>query len=374
MTYHRDVAPILQNRCVECHRPGEIGPFSLATFERARAKSKTIREVVAERRMPPWFAHPDHGTWENDRHLTAAEIGTLSAWVDAGAPEGNPKDAPTPREWTEGWAIGKPDQVWQLPSKVKVPAEGTIPYRYVRVRTGLKEDRWVQAYQIRPSVREAVHHILVFVLYPFNRLREQPKIDGGLLNGYFAVMVPGERPVIYPEGMGKYLPAGSSLLFQIHYTAFGKEVWDRSKFGVVFAKKRPKHVVITRGIINKKIQIPPGAANHPEKALYTFKRDARILGFLPHMHVRGKSFRYTAIHSEGREEILLDVPRYDFNWQLYYKYAEPKPVKKGTKIRALAHFDNSKDNPANPDPSKRVRYGEQTWEEMLNGYVDFIED
>ena len=374
VTFHRDVAPILNRRCVECHRPGEIGPFPLLTYERARSKAKSIKLAVSERRMPPWFASPEHGAFANDRRLTKVEIDTLVRWADTGAAEGDRKDAPPAPEFPEGWVIGKPDAVWKIPRPFRVPAEGTIPYKYSFVQTRLKEDKWVRAIEIRPGVREVVHHILVFVRYPLKRLREQPRIDGGLFYGYFGVMVPGERPMIYPEGQGKVLPAGSVLIFQIHYTAIGKEHEDRTSVGMKFWDKPPENEILTRGIVNKRIRIPPGAADHREDARFTLRHGARILGFLPHMHVRGKSFRYVAEYPDGREEILLDVPKYDFNWQLFYRLKEPKRVPEGTKIRAIARYDNSKDNPANPDPSAQVRFGDQTWDEMLIGYMDFIKD
>ena len=242
------------------------------------------------------------------------------------------------------------------------------------VRTGLNEDSWIQAVEVRPGNRQVVHHVLVFVQFPLARLKEAPPHDGGLLHGYFAIMVPGESPMVFPEGMGKKIPAGATLIFQVHYTTTGEAAEDQTSIGVVFAKKPPAQEVVTRGIVNALIRIPPGAANHEETSNFTFDSDAKILSFLPHMHVRGKSFRYIAVHPDGKEEILLDVPKYDFNWQTCYRTKEPKAVKKGTKIRCIAHFDNSKDNPANPDPSKEVRFGQQTWEEMLIGYMDFVKE
>jgi mono/diheme cytochrome c family protein len=371
VSYHKDVAPILQKRCVECHRPGEIGPFSLLTFADAKKSAKRVKEAVAAKRMPPWHAAPGAGTWANDRSLTDAERAAIVNWVDGGTPEGNPKDGPAPRPFTEGWSIGTPDVVYRLPKPEKVPAEGTVPYRYVRVPTQLKEDRWVAAMEVRPSARKVVHHVLVFLQYPLNRLREQPPLDGGLEHGYFGIMVPGESPTVFPEKTGKKIPAGAWLIFQIHYTAVGEAMEDQTSIGIIWAKAPAEREVVTRGIVNQRIVIPAGAADHKEEAVFSFDQNARILGFLPHMHVRGKAFRYTAIHPDGREEVLLDIPRYDFNWQTCYR---PKDlhVKAGTKIRATARFDNSKGNPANPDPGKEVRFGPQTWEEMLIGYIDFI--
>jgi mono/diheme cytochrome c family protein len=371
-TYHKDVAPIFHKRCVECHRPGEIGPFSLLSYPKARSSAAQIKEVVRNRRMPPWHADPKVGQWKNDRSLTAAEIDLIAKWADAGAPEGDAKDAAPAPKFAEGWQIGTPDAVYRLPRAQKIPAEGTVPYRYVPVPTLLREDKWVQAIEVRPGARQVVHHVLVFVQFPLARLKEQPPLDGGLTNGYFGIMVPGESPMVFPEGMAKKIPAGAILLFQLHYTATGEAAEDQTEIGLQWAKKPVTQEVVTRGVNNRQIRIPPGAANHPEQASFTFDSDARILSFLPHMHVRGKAFRYTAIHPDGKEEALLDVPAYDFNWQTCYRLKEPKAVKKGTRIRADARFDNSKGNPANPDPTKEVRFGEQTWDEMLIGYMDFV--
>ena len=374
VTFHKDVEPIFQKRCVECHRPGEIGPFSLLQYGKAKSQSKQIKEVVVQRRMPPWHADPKIGTWKNDRRLSDGEVAVIAGWVDAGAPEGDPKDAPAARVFPEGWLIGTPDAVFKIPRPQKIPAEGAVPYRHAIARTTLKEDTWVQAIEVRPSAREVVHHVLVFVQFPLQRLKEQPQFDGGLLHGYFGIMVPGESPMVFPEGMGKKVPAGANMVFQIHYTTNGKEAEDQTSIGLLFAKKPVKQEVITRGIVNPAIRIPPGAADHEETAAFTFDSDARILSFLPHMHVRGKAFKYVAVHPDGKEEVLLDVPKYDFNWQTCYRMKEPKAVKKGTRIKAYARFDNSRGNPANPDPSKEVRFGQQTWEEMLIGYMDFVKE
>jgi len=370
LSFHKDVEPIFQKRCVECHRPGEVGPFSLLKYEKAKSSAKQIKEVVVKRRMPPWHADPKIGEWKNDRHLSTQEIDTIAGWVDAGAPEGDPKDAPPPRKFNDGWQIGTPDAIYTIPRKEHVPAEGTLPYRNLFVMTGLKEDRWVQAVEIRPTARQVVHHVLAFVIYPLNRLKEQPKIDG--LNGYIGIYVPGESPMVFAEGMGKVLPANATIAFQIHYTATGDAADDQTSIGFVWAKTRPKQEVVTHSVTNTGIRIPAGAADHPQEASYTFTHDAQILSFLPHMHVRGKAFKYVAVGPDGKEEVLLDVPRYDFNWQTCYRLKEPKAVKRGTTIRAYARFDNSKDNPFNPDPAKDVRWGQQTWEEMLVGYLDYV--
>ncbi|HLY72592.1 MAG TPA: hypothetical protein VKU80_00610 [Planctomycetota bacterium] len=372
ITFHKDVEPIFQRRCVECHRPNEIGPFSLLRYDRAKSSAKQIKDVVLRRRMPPWHADPKIGEWKNDRHLSPQEIGTIAGWVDAGAPEGDPKEAPAAPKFVEGWHIGTPDATWSIPRKEHVPAEGTVPYRNFFVPTLLKEDKWVHAVEVRPGARQVVHHVLVFVLYPLNRLKEQPRLDG--LNGYVGIYVPGEGPTTYPEGMGKYVPAGATLAFQIHYTTNGEAADDQTQIGFIWAKSRPPQEVVTHSVSNQRLRIPAEAADHPEEAAFTFPRDAKILSFLPHMHVRGKAFKYVAVSPEGTEEVLLDVPRYDFNWQTCYRLREPKAVRKGTTIHAYARFDNSRGNPANPDPSKEVRWGQQTWEEMLVGYLDYVND
>ena len=294
----------------------------------------------------------------------------ITGWVDAGAPEGEAKDAPPAPKFIEGWQIGTPDAIYTIPRKQSVPAEGTIPYRNLLVPTNLKEDKWVQAVEVRPTARTVVHHVLAFVIYPLNRLKEQPKIDG--LNGYVGIYVPGEGPTVFPEGMGKYVPAGATIGFQIHYTATGEAAEDQTQIGFIWAKKRPSQEVVTNSATNTAIRIPAGAGDHPQEASFTFTHDAKLLSLLPHMHVRGKAFKYVAISPDGKEEVLLDVPRYDFNWQICYRLKEPKALKRGTTIRAFARFDNSKDNPFNPDPTKDVRWGQQTWEEMLVGFMDYV--
>jgi hypothetical protein len=373
-TFHKDVLPILQKRCQDCHRPGEIGPFPLLTYADAKKVAKRVKEAVTSRRMPPWHADPKHGEWANDRHLSDLEVKTLAAWAEGGTPEGSSKDAPPARKFVSGWTIGTPDSVYRIPRPERIPAEGTIPYKYVNVPTGLKEDRWVQAMEVRAGAKEVVHHILVFILYPLHRLKEQPPLDGGLQGGYFAILVPGESPTVYPEGQGKLVPAGATLVFQIHYSAVGKPMEDQSSIGIVWAKRPAQQEVLTRGIVNTGIRIPPGADNHKEEATFTFDSDAKILGLLPHMHVRGKAFKYVLLSPDGPEQILLDVPKYDFNWQTCYRPKQPIAVKKGSRIRATAHYDNSKNNPANPDPTKEVRFGQQTWEEMFIGYIDFVKE
>jgi len=370
VTYAGDVAAVVQNRCQSCHRPGEVGPFPLLTYDDARGHAAMIREVVDDRRMPPWHADPRYGHFKNDRSLTPRERATLIAWVDQGTPLGDPKALPAPQTFPEGWSIGTPDVVFELPEPNTVPAQGTVEYVHVRVPTKFKEDVWVQAAEARPGDRTVVHHIIVYVdehRYFKGRGGRDP---GAHLCGY----APGDMPSVFPEGTAKKIPAGSDLIFQIHYTPTGTIRTDRSKVGLVFARGPVKHQAYTRGIAQPRFQIPPGADSHPVASSFTFGRDAQLLSFMPHMHLRGKSFRYEATYPDGKKETLLSVPAYDFGWQSYYTLDAPKAMPKGTKIDCEARFDNSDKNPYNPDPTKPVRWGEQTWQEMMIGYVDYIED
>jgi peroxiredoxin len=374
VTYSADVATIVQNKCQSCHRPGEVGPFPLLTYDDVRKHSAMIHEVVDERRMPPWHADPRHGHFQNDRSLSAKERATLLAWIDQGSPLGDPQKLPAARTFPEGWTIGKPDVVFEIPEPFTVPAQGTVEYVHIRVPTKLKEDVWVQAAEARPGDRSVVHHIVV--LLDDHKLVKNlgRRRGGGISEHHFCGYAPGDMPLVCPPGTGKLIPAGSDLVFQIHYTPTGTLKTDRSKVGLIFAKGPVEHKVVTHGIAQPRFEIPPGADNHPVESAFTFESDVHLLSFMPHMHLRGKSFRYEATFPDGRKEVLLNVPAYDFGWQSYYILAEPRAMPKGTRIDCLAHFDNSTANPANPDPAKTVRWGDQTWEEMMIGYVDYMDD
>jgi hypothetical protein len=293
----------------------------------------------------------------------------LVQWVQAGCPEGDPKDAPLPMSFVEGWRIGKPDLVLESPVAQKVPARGAIRYRYVKVPTHLSEDKWIRAVEVRPSASEVVHHLLVFIQLPPGdpRARLYNSMRGGL-NGYFAGMVPGQAAVSFPEGTAKLLPKGATLIFQIHYTANGKEMEDRPRIGFKFADKAPEHEVLTQAAANKSFLIPPNDSNYEVTASHTFFRPVRLLSVNPHSHVRGKAFKYELFYPDGRSEVLLNLPRYDFNWQIEHQFATPVDVPAGSRLQVTAWYDNSTGNPANPDPSKAVKFGEQTWEEMMIGY------
>jgi thiol-disulfide isomerase/thioredoxin/mono/diheme cytochrome c family protein len=372
-TYHNRISRIVQANCLECHRDGGVGPFPLATRAELLAHKGMIKKVVGNDSMPPWHAaKPEKGPspFVNDRSLNAADKKDLLAWFENGAPEGNEADAPLPRTFPKEWAIGTPDLVVQLPKPVAIKATGTMPYEVVTVETNLDEDKWVNAVEVQPSAREVVHHVLVFALHPLKpgEIDLRPR---GEAQGYFAAYVPGNNHQIMPEGFARKLPKGSRLRFQIHYTPNGKATTDRTRVGFRFAKEAPKHEIFVLSLANPKFRIPPGAGNHEDKAQIRIPVDAVILAYSPHMHVRGKACRYELETADGTKTTLLDVPHYDFNWQLQYKLAEPLKVSKGTTLRFTAWFDNSENNPANPDPKATVKWGPQTTDEMLLGYVEY---
>ena len=334
-----------------------------------------IRKVVGKGTMPPWFAATPAdkpSPWANDRTLPAADKADLLAWLASERPLGDPADAPKPLSFADGWLIGEPDAVFQFEKPVMVKATGTMPYRYVTVETKLTEDKWVKAIEIRPSARDAVHHVLMFVLPPGEPGGPLAEAMLEQRQGFFGIYVPGQSVLSYPEGYAKFLPKGSRLRFQMHYTPNGKATEDRTRVGMLFADQKPRFEVKVAGIADARIAIPAGAANHPETASRRLPANATILGFLPHMHLRGKAFRYEFVPAGGKAETLLDVPRYDFNWQLYYRLAEPLTLSKAATVKATGWFDNSKGNPANPDPTKVVRWGPQTFDEMLLGYVEYV--
>jgi hypothetical protein len=369
VTYAAEVAPILQAKCQSCHRPGQVGPFALLTFDQARRWAASIYEVVDDRRMPPWHADPRYGKFENDRGLTPRERATLLAWVEHGTPLGDPQKIPPPRKFPEGWTIGEPDVVLEIPEPYTVAAQGVLPYQRFRVPTGFAEDKWVQAAEARPGDRSVVHHIIVYV-----DDHERDADPHGSSDAHLCGYAPGDMPSIYPTGTAKRIPAGSDLIFEMHYTPMGRVRTDQSSVALIFAKRPVTHQAFTKGIAQPRFAIPPGAENYPVESSFTFSDDAHLLSFMPHMHLRGKDFRYTAAYPDGTSEVLLSVPAYDFGWQSTYRLAEPKAMPKGTRIDCLAHFDNSAGNPANPDPTKTVRWGQQTFEEMMIGFIDYVED
>jgi thiol-disulfide isomerase/thioredoxin len=372
ITYHNRISRLLQNNCNECHRPGEPAPFTLTSHADVKDHAPMIKKVVAKNIMPPWHAKADPenpNTFLNDRSLSDADKADLIKWLESGAPEGNPADAPIQRKWVQGWRMGQPDLILQAPQPQTIPASGTIPYRYVMVPTKLTEDKWVQSMEVRPTAPEVVHHILVFVELPrTDPRRQQFRGHRGGTAGYFAGMVPGQGHITFPDGAAKLLPKGATLVFQIHYTTNGQPATDRPRIGFKFAKEKPAHEIITAATSNRTFEIPPHADNHEVTATHTFFQPVRILSVNPHSHVRGKAFKYELIHPDGQTQVILDVPRYDFNWQLEYQFAKPLEVSAGARLRVTGWYDNSKNNPANPDPAKPVKWGDQTWNEMMIGY------
>lgn len=363
----------------------------LISYEQTRPWARAIQEAVALNRMPPWFADPRHGEWANAHVLTSAEKSTISAWVESGASRGSPSDAPDPVEFVDGWNIGEPDLVVELPEPFEVPAEGTIDYHYVVIPTNFEEDRWVTAAEVRPDNREVVHHVLAFV-----RPKESGWLEGAVPGKIFVPgksrkkdrrrsrdesreiltgFAPGKEAAMWAQGdYAKLIPVGSDIVLQLHYTANGRAGTDRSRIGFRFRSTPPAKRVVTLAVSNGDFVIPPGAAAHPVDASWVFNREVELVSLLPHMHLRGKDFQYTLRYPDGSSEILLNVPRYDFDWQFYYYLKEPKVVPEGSVIECVAHFDNSPNNPDNPDPAAEVRWGDQSWEEMMIGFVEIAFD
>jgi mono/diheme cytochrome c family protein len=429
-TFTKDVAPILNKNCSGCHRPGEGAPFSTLTYKDVRPWARAIREKVALKAMPPWHADPHYGTWANDRRLTQAEIDTIVGWVDSGAKEGNPNLLPSPPKFTDGWTIGKPDVVIQMQEAYTLDATGPDEYQYFVMDPGFKEDVYVQRAEARPDNRKIVHHIIAFIQAPnangkpqvdisklskeqIDKLRAQmeknsptyrdgflvrtkadaPVADDGcadpkggrlsrsdrgqdmengqLLAGY----APGMNQAIWEPGTVKKIPAGSKIVFQMHYSKVAGSVQkDRSSIGLILAKNRPEKLVHTYGIANNAFLIPPGEANHKVTACWTAPDDVHLINFMPHLHLRGKAVEYKAFYPDGSSEILLNVPQYDFSWQTVYYFKQTKAIPKGTRIMVTGYFDNSTKNKYNPDPTKAVRYGEPTYDEMMIGWMDYTLD
>jgi len=370
VTYSNQISRILQKHCVECHRKGEIAPFTLTKYDDVIGWGDTMVEVIADQRMPPWHANPKHGNFANARLMTDSDKQLIRDWVNAGCPEGDPDHLPEPPQYTAGWQLPKePDLVVNMRDRAfDVTAEGTVRYQYFEINPGLTEDTWVQAAEAQPGNRAVVHHILVFVRPPNGRRREMAGTTGQFLAAY----VPGHRAPIFPDGSAKLIPAGSKLVFQMHYTPIGTPQQDMSRLGLVFADPESiNKVVTTQQAVSRRLSIPPHADNHRVEARSsTAPADVEVLAFMPHMHLRGKSFSYEVRYPDGRRETVLDVPQYDFNWQTAYRLTEPLSLPKGAYLQCVAHFDNSEDNLNNPDPTRTVPWGDQSWDEMMIGYFD----
>jgi hypothetical protein len=393
-TFYREVLPILQQHCQVCHRSGGIAPTPFESYEEARRYAGAISKAAAEKTMPPWFADPSVGHFSNDPSLSAEEIATVAAWSGAGARSGDKKDAPAPRNWAEGWSIPKPDLILKMPQPVLLPASGDIEYTYEIVPTHFVEDRWVQMAEVLPGLRSNVHHAVVYIRPPASHWLHHAPVgvpftastlsdpedrqgahwtDSDIL----LVYAPGSSPDEWPAKMAKFIPAGSDLVFQMHYTTNGHAASDQSSIGLIFSKETPEQRVLTLQLTNDHFLIPPGDANYRVEARGTLPHDATLLSFLPHMHLRGKHFEYNIVHRNGdvagkplyEIEPLLRV-NYHFHWQMSYQLATPRFLKAGTELQAVAWYDNSGKNPHNPAPQRAVRWGEQTYDEMMVGFFD----
>jgi hypothetical protein len=381
--FYKDVLPILQKHCQECHRPGEIAPMPFLTYAETRPWAKAIREQVIARKMPPWFADPTYGHFANDRSLSQAEIDTLATWVNRGAPAGDQKQAPPPLEWPRGWNIGTPDIVFEMPKSFAVPATGAVDYQYLILPTHFTEDRWVQKVEVRPSNRSTVHHAVVYIREPgskwLDRERRQATFSVPIAKGFttsdiLMVYTPGNSFDEWKPGIAKRIRAGSDLVLQMHYTTSGKAMKDRTRIGIVFSKEQPRQTVLSLQMSNDRFVIPPGDSNYRVQVSGTLPNDALLISMFPHMHLRGSGFEYLIAGPNGHIETLLKVNHYDFQWQLNYRLAVPRLIKSGTRLTWIGYFDNSPNNPRNPDPTAEIRYGEQSWEEMMIGFFDVVVD
>jgi peroxiredoxin len=363
ISYATQIAPLLQAKCVSCHSPGNIGPFAMSSYGKVKNKARMIEEVVVARRMPPWHADPHYGKFENDRSLTTAETQTLLRWVQQGAPRGEGDD-PLEKVVVEApeWPLGKPDYIVKLPKVEEIPATGVLNYRHILVKSPLPQDSWLGAVDVRPGNRKVVHHVIARMKY--KGARDDGSGRGAALIGW----APGAMPARFPEGTGKFLAADAMIDFEMHYTTMGSPQTDQSEIGLYLLPAKPPLALEDRAALDTDFTIPPGETDARTFGVYGFKRDSLIYGLSPHMHLRGSWMKYEALYPDGSREMLLSVPRYDFNWQTTYRFATPKRVPKGTWLLCTGGFDNSRHNPANPDPAKRVEWGDQSWDEMFIGF------
>jgi mono/diheme cytochrome c family protein len=393
-TFYRDVLPILQEHCQRCHRAGGISPMAFETARQTRPYAAAIHQATQNKSMPPWFADANVGRFSNDPSLTAEQIATLAAWAAAQAPDGEERDAPPVRTWAESWSIPQPDLVLKMPQAAQLPANGDIEYTYEIVPTHFSQDRWVQMAEVLPALRSNVHHAVVYVRPPDSKwLRHAPvgvPFTASTLNDsedrrgahwtdsdILLVYAPGSSPDMWPANMAKFIPAGSDLVFQMHYTTKGRAAADQSSIGLIFSKGVPERRVLTLQLTNDHFVIPPGAPDYRVEARGTLPNDALLLSFFPHMHLRGKRFEYNLIRkvSNARAEPGVEIEpllrvNYHFHWQMSYRLAQPLSLKAGSELQAVAWYDNSKENPHNPDPDAEVRWGEQTYDEMMVGFFD----
>jgi hypothetical protein len=366
ITFSKDVAPILYENCVYCHRPGEIGPMSLLTYKEARPWARSIRQEVVQRRMPPWRADPHFGDFRNNKRLSDADIRTIVAWVDGGAKEGNPADMPPAPQFAEGWQIGIPDLVVAMAEPFQVPAKGVIPWMNLPSEEYVfPEDTWVQAIEVRPGNRAVVHHASAGLVLPEGSPREE---DDGL-----HLYAPGLEAIVWRDGYGKLIRKGSRVRFNMHYNAIGREATDQTKVGFKFASKPVHTRVHTTILSNDAMLVPPMTQSHQVMSAFQFPANARIHAVRPHMHVRGKTATASLVYPDGLRRTLLYIPEWDDAWQTYYVLSEPARVPRGAVIEYLSTYDNSPANPLNPDPKVPVAWGQQVWEEMHSFFMTWTE-
>jgi len=410
LTFSKDVAPILYKSCVSCHRPGEVAPMSLISYKDVRPWASAIRRRVVNREMPPWTADPQYGHFRRDPRLSDDEVRTIARWVDGGSREGDARHMPALPAFEEGWQIGKPDVIFDMPVAFDIPAEGEIPYQYFEVPTNFKQDMWVQAAEVRYGDASHVHHIIVSVVPPADRIRKARSVlqikpilqpgektaqraprgaaspGRGLIEQDAAAerragatplvnKALGEEPPRFAEGTGRLVPAGSSILFQMHYQANGTPGKDRSRVGLIFSKTPASREVYQTAVINNQFALPPGADNYLVEAEGTFTEDVRVWSVHGHMHYRGRDMTYVVTYPDGKTETVFRIPKWDLNWQQEFWLENPIVLPKGSKLRVTAHFDNSSRNPLNPDPNATVTWGDQTWQEMMGGFIQYtVED
>ena len=413
-SFDRDVLPVLQKNCQSCHRPGEVAPMSFMSYQETRPWAKAIKAAVLSKKMPPWFADPKYGHFQNDRRLSDGDVNALVSWADGGAPEGNAKDKPAPVQFMEGWNL-KPDVVIGMPNAFEVPASGILEYQYVVIPTNFDKDMWVAAAEVRPGNRTVMHHVIVYVRPPGSNYLKgaqpgipfvpvqyerdangaairrvpppgaqpqpanpgQPRVDPMAGVELLTAYVPGLREQHFDlpiADAAKFVPAGSDLVFQLHYTTNGKAASDQTKVGLKFAANPPKYRYLTSNATQRDFEIPPNDPNYESHSMVTFNVPAQLVWLMPHMHLRGKDFLFQAVYPTGETETLLSVPKYSFNWQLGYEEAKPVLLPQGTRIECTAHHDNSVNNPANPNPNLAVRWGDQSWEEMMMGFFSVVVD
>ena len=422
VTFSKDIAPIIYRQCAECHRPGGIGPMSLLRYEDARTYAPLIVEKIKAHEMPPWHADPRFGEFSNARRLSSDEIRAISKWVDDGAPPGDAKDLPSAPQFSEQRESGRPDLVFTMPESISLPKTAVDEYLYFRIPTNFTEDKWIQSVEFRPGNRKIVHHAVAFIETPENfaavqkanpsekpgsaawtlletapfalevmdgptrRIRSDAPVinDGcsaadvdavglGANNTVLSVYAPGRGVDIWPAGTAKKIPAGSNIILQMHYSKTdGKAEKDRTSIALTIAKTPVTKMVVSRSVSNFWFLIPPGADNHKVTACWNLQRDVELLSFMPHMHVRGKSMQYEVQYPDHRRETLLLVPHYDFHWQTIYTLRNPLSLSAGSRLIVTAYFDNSEKNMHNPDPSKTVRHGTATFDEMMIGFVDYV--